>query len=65
MGHVLLEDEDYNYNPKFMIIVVCLNEIRLYPYQDQDQSNFSGVLSNHEHEIEFSEITEVRTHIVC
>ena len=65
VGHVLLEDKDYNYNPKFMIIHFSLNKIRLYLYQGQDQSNFNGFLSNHEHEIDFSEITEVRTHNVC
>ena len=61
VGQVLLEDEDYNYNPKFMIIHFSLNKIRLYLYQGQDQSDFNGFLSNHEHEIGFSEITKVGT----
>ena len=60
MGKILLEGTHF-YEPKFMIIIIRLQKIRFYKYQQQEALKYSISLEDcqSDFEIDFASIKEV------
>ena len=58
--HVCLESKNF-FDPKFMIIIIRLGKIRIYPYQQQEAVGFNTSLEDCEFDVEvdFADIEEV------
>ena len=60
MGYVRIEGKNF-LDPKFIIIIIRLGRIRIYPYEQQEALKFNTSLENCkcDFEIDFAEIEEV------